>query len=68
MFIAIFFIGANLIGVNILLDVLTAFFVGSFVTKVEHKSPGRRNNLHLPMSNGLDVDSANLANLANHND
>mmetsp|Transcript_2711 Transcript_2711/g.3257 ORF Transcript_2711/g.3257 Transcript_2711/m.3257 type:complete len:426 (+) Transcript_2711:194-1471(+) len=30
-----FFISANLLGVSILLNVLTAFFVGSFVTKVE---------------------------------
>lgn len=30
-----FFISANLFGVSILLNVLTAFFVGSFVTKVE---------------------------------
>jgi len=29
-----FFIGANLFGVSILLNVLTAFFVGAFVTKV----------------------------------
>lgn len=48
-----FFIGANLIGVNILLNVLTAFFVG---------------DLHLSMLNGLDVSSANLANSANRND
>ncbi len=30
-----FFMTANLLGVSILLNVLTAFFVGSFVTKVE---------------------------------
>ena len=63
-----FFIGANLIGVNILLNVLTAFFVGAFVTKVEHKNRDKRNNLHLSMLNGLDVSSANLANSANRND
>lgn len=31
-----FFMSANLLGVSILLNVLTAFFVGSFVTKVEN--------------------------------
>jgi len=61
-----FFIGANLIGVNILLNVLTAFFVGAFVTKVENKNLGRSNNLHISMSSGLDVSSANLANTTNH--
>merc|ERR1712107_282880 len=30
-----FFVGANLIAVSILLNVLTAFFVGAFVTKLE---------------------------------
>jgi len=31
----VFFIGSNLLGVNILLNVLIAFFVGAFVTKYE---------------------------------
>jgi len=62
-----FFIGANLIGVNILLNVFTAFFVGAFVTKVENTNSGRRSNLHISMSSILDVSSSNLANDANHN-
>jgi hypothetical protein len=33
-----FFVIANLVGVNIMLNVFTAFFVGAFVTKVEDKS------------------------------
>lgn len=60
-----FFIGANLIGVNILLNVLTAFFVGAFVTKVE-KSSHRTNSLNISMSTGLDVSSANLTLNASH--
>lgn len=49
-----FFIGANLIGVCILLNVLTAFFVGAFVTKVEKKKEGiDRSSLRLEMSSGV---------------
>ena len=33
----LFFIVANLVGVSIIMNVLTAFFVGSFVTKIEVK-------------------------------
>ena len=50
-----FFIGINLLGVNILLNVLTAFFVGAFVTKVESKNIGRRSDLRLSMSTRLDT-------------
>mmetsp|Transcript_10090 Transcript_10090/g.18906 ORF Transcript_10090/g.18906 Transcript_10090/m.18906 type:complete len:671 (+) Transcript_10090:60-2072(+) len=50
-----FFIGANLIGVNIFLNVLTAFFVGAFVTKVEKKNLGRRDDLQLSMSMRIDA-------------
>lgn len=35
-----FFIAGNLIGVSIMLNVLTAFFVESFVTKMEEKAEG----------------------------
>lgn len=35
-----FFICGNLVGVSIMLNVLTAFFVESFVTKMEEKSEG----------------------------
>lgn len=55
-----FFIGANLIGVNIFLNVLTAFFVGAFVTKVEKKNLGRRDNLQLSMSMRLDAFHDNI--------
>ena len=49
-----FFIGANLIGVCILLNVLTAFFVGAFVTKVEKKKEGiDRSSLRLEMPSGV---------------
>ena len=59
-----FFIGANLVGVDILLNVLTAFFVGAFVTKVENKSLGVTSDLHLSMSSTrLDAGSRNFANL-----
>ncbi len=39
-----FFISANLLGVSILLNVLTAFFVGSFVTKVESEQNNQSND------------------------
>jgi hypothetical protein len=55
-----FFIGANLIGVNIFLNVLTAFFVGAFVTKVEKKNLGRRDNLQLSMSMRVDAIHDNI--------
>ena len=48
-----FFMSANLLGVSILLNVLTAFFVGSFVTKVENMSENQSNkstSLKLKMS------------------
>lgn len=49
-----FFIGANLLGVCILLNVLTAFFVGAFVTKVEKKQEGvDRSSLRLEMPSGV---------------
>lgn len=35
-----FFIAGNLVGVSIMLNVLTAFFVESFVTKMEEKTEG----------------------------
>jgi len=35
-----FFISANLVGVSIMMNVLTAFFVGAFVTQVESKRDG----------------------------
>lgn len=62
-----FFISANLVGVSILLNVLTAFFVGSFVTKVESNSNSQNENkpsLRLRMtsresSNASDVVESN---------
>ena len=54
-----FFICANLIGVNILLNVLTAFFVGAFVTKVEDKRSGERRDINLSMSTRLDAGPSN---------
>lgn len=54
-----FFMSANLLGVSILLNVLTAFFVGSFVTKVEStqddqndKKPSLKLNMSSKRFNG----------------
>ena len=58
-----FFISANLIGVNILLNVLTAFFVGAFVTTVEDKQKvGERRGLHLTMPSRMNASFSNLSN------
>ena len=48
-----FFISAILIGVSILLNVLTAFFVGSFVTKVESNTTTSTGNNQNEKSSGL---------------
>jgi len=75
----LFFISANLLGVSILLNVLTAFFVGTFVTKVESNATSDQNDkstsLKLRMSSRqittsteftLNTTSQNIE--SNHND
>jgi len=57
-----FFIGANLVGVSILLNVLTAFFVGSFVTKVEsNRKDGQNGNRELRLRMTGQQQSSNTA-------
>ncbi len=61
-----FFLIANLFGVNITLNVLTAFFVGAFVTKVEDRKPGRNRDLRLSLSTPLyGIHTATTNNHAN---
>ena len=58
-----FFISANLLGVSMLLNVLTAFFVGSFVTKVESNNDGqneKKPSLHLRMPNRHSSNAAEI--------
>lgn len=59
-----FFISANLLGVSILLNVLTAFFVGSFVTKIQSKNDNHNENtasLRLRMPSRQTRDSSEIA-------
>lgn len=56
-----FFIGANLVGVSILINVLTAYFVGAFVTKIESNNDAKRKSgatkMRLQMASGTNSQS-----------